>query len=325
VADTVAAAAATVKVATIPPDAQQAVETTSMQADGTLVAAFATATAADAKTTAKTHDNTWSGKTPAPAVTGLQAGPVASDVTVTASGGPVQPHDATPGDHKHNAVATDDAKTTASNTSVPPTQPGATAPQHPASAVDAAAAQPQIGQPDSGQQQGINSALAQPQMQSVSASTPAAPQLNVALAASAAVPLSGLAVQIAVTARSGSSRFEIRLDPADLGRIDVRLDVDRQGKVTSHLTVEKPETLAMLRQDAPQLQRALQDAGLKTGDGGLQFSLRDQSSQGQNPHDDSGRNAQRLIVTEDDIVPAVAAGRSYGRIFGSSGGLDIKV
>jgi flagellar hook-length control protein FliK len=162
-------------------------------------------------------------------------------------------------------------------------------------------------------------------MQSVSASTPAAPQLNVALAASAAVPLSGLAVQIAVTARSGSSRFEIRLDPADLGRIDVRLDVDRQGKVTSHLTVEKPETLAMLRQDAPQLQRALQDAGLKTGDGGLQFSLRDQSSQGQNPHDDSGRNAQRLIVTEDDIVPAVAAGRSYGRIFGSSGGLDIKV
>ena len=38
----------------------------------------------------------------------------------------------------------------------------------------------------------------------------------------------------------------------------------------------------MLRQDAPQLQRALDDAGLKTGNGGLQFSLRDQSSSGQN-------------------------------------------
>ena len=79
---------------------------------------------------------------------------------------------------------------------------------------------------------------------------------------------------------SGKSRFEIRLDPAELGRIDVRIDVDRNGQVTSHLTVEKPETLAMLRQDAPQLQRALNDAGLKTGDGGLQFSLRDQSSSG---------------------------------------------
>ena len=81
----------------------------------------------------------------------------------------------------------------------------------------------------------------------------------------------------------------------------------------------------MLRQDAPQLQRALQDAGLKTSDSGLQFSLRDQSSQGQTARDDTGRNAQRLIVTEDDIVPAAAAGRTYGRMLGSSGGLDIRV
>ena len=64
-------------------------------------------------------------------------------------------------------------------------------------------------------------------------------------------------MEIAASAKSGKSRFEIRLDPADLGRIDVRIDVDRNGQVTSHLTVEKPETLSMLRQDAPQLQRAL--------------------------------------------------------------------
>ena len=76
------------------------------------------------------------------------------------------------------------------------------------------------------------------------------------------MPLSGLALEIAASANSGKSRFEIRLDPADLGRIDVRIDVDRNGQVTSHLTVEKPETLSMLRQDAPQLQRALDDAGL---------------------------------------------------------------
>ena len=77
-----------------------------------------------------------------------------------------------------------------------------------------------------------------------------------------AVPLSGLALEIAASAQSGKSRFEIRLDPAELGRIDVRIDVDRNGQVTSHLTVERPETLSMLRQDAPQLQRALEDAGL---------------------------------------------------------------
>ena len=103
--------------------------------------------------------------------------------------------------------------------------------------------------------------------------------------------------------QSGKSRFDIRLDPADLGRIDVRIDVDRNGQVTSHLTVEKPETLSMLRQDAPQLQRALDDAGLKTGNGGLQFSLRDQSSSGQNNGNETGRNAQRLVISDEDTIP----------------------
>ena len=127
------------------------------------------------------------------------------------------------------------------------------------------------------------------------------------------------------SAKSGKSSFEIRLDPAELGRIDVRIDVDRNGQVTSHLTVEKPETLSMLRQDAPQLQRALDDAGFKTGDSGLQFSLRDQSSSGQNSGNESGRNAQRLVISEDDTMPAAAAGRSYGRMLGSSSGVDIRV
>jgi chemotaxis protein MotD len=163
------------------------------------------------------------------------------------------------------------------------------------------------------------------QTQQPAASATPAPQLNVAVATNAAVPLSGLAMEIAASARSGKSRFEIRLDPAELGRIDVRIDVDRHGQVTSHLTVERPETLSMLRQDANQLQRALDNAGLSTGNSGLQFSLRDQSSQGQNDGNQSNPNAHRLVVSEEDNVPATIAGRSYGRMLGSSGGVDIRV
>src|SRR5258706_15307879 len=147
--------------------------------------------------------------------------------------------------------------------------------------------------------------------------------LSVMPATNAAVPLSGLALGIAVSARSGKSRFEIRLDPADLGRIDVRADVDRNGQVTSHLPVAKPETLSMLRQDAPQLQRRLDDAGFKTGNGGLQFSLRDQSSSGQDGNE-TRRNAQRLVIYDDDTIPAAVAGRTYGRVPGSSSGVDIR-
>jgi chemotaxis protein MotD len=158
------------------------------------------------------------------------------------------------------------------------------------------------------------------------ATTPtAAAQLTATASASAPVPLSGLAMEIAASARSGKTSFEIRLDPAELGRIDVRIDVDRHGQVTSHLTVERPETLSMLRQDANQLQRALDNAGLSTGNAGLQFSLRDQSSQGQNDGNQSNPNAHRIVVSEEDSVPAVVAGRSYGRMLGASGGVDIRI
>jgi len=178
--------------------------------------------------------------------------------------------------------------------------------------------------PSDPSQQTVNTAQ-QPQLQPPATTAIPAAQLTATAATHAAVPLSGLAVEIAAIAQSGKSRFEIRLDPAELGRIDVRMDVDRHGQVTSHVTVERPETLAMLRQDAPQLQRALTDAGLKTGDGGLQFSLRDQSSSGQNNGNQSGRNAQRLVISEEDAVPAATAQRSYGRTLGSNSGVDIRI
>lgn len=85
------------------------------------------------------------------------------------------------------------------------------------------------------------------------------------------VPLSGVAIEIAGKAVAGKNRFEIRLDPPKLGRIEVRLDVDRDGNVTSRMTVDRPDTFNLLRRDAAGLERALQDAGLKTANNGPNF------------------------------------------------------
>ncbi|WP_439402319.1 flagellar hook-length control protein FliK [Bradyrhizobium sp. DASA03068] len=172
------------------------------------------------------------------------------------------------------------------------------------------------------------SAVQAPLTNTTSAATASTATLTATAAThNAAVPVSGIPIEIAAAIRAGKSRFDISLDPAELGRIDVRINVDRAGNVTSHLTVEKPETLQMLRQDAPQLQRALDDAGFKTGSNGLSFSLRDQNSSGQNSgqNNDNGGNARRLIVSEDDSVPAAPIGRGYGRMLGSSSGVDIRV
>src|SRR5262249_2195786 len=95
-----------------------------------------------------------------------------------------------------------------------------------------------------------------------------------------AVPLAGIPIAIPARVEAGEKRFEIRLDPPDLGRIEVTLNVDSSGRATSHLVVDRADTLDLLRRDAPALERALQSAGLTTGDGALQFSLRDQSFAG---------------------------------------------
>jgi flagellar hook-length control protein FliK len=138
----------------------------------------------------------------------------------------------------------------------------------------------------------------------------------------AAVPLSGVAIEIAGRAIAGKNRFEIRLDPPELGRIEVRLDVDRDGNVTSRLTVDRPETLDLLRRDAPGLERALQDAGLKTANNGLQFSLRDQSMNGQQ----TGTSPEAaVLVANDESLPSIGVIPQQYRLAGQGGGLDIRV
>jgi flagellar hook-length control protein FliK len=136
-----------------------------------------------------------------------------------------------------------------------------------------------------------------------------------------AIPLAGLAIEIAGKALAGKNRFEIRLDPPELGRIEVRLDVDHDGNVTSRLTVDRADTYDLLRRDAAGLERALQDAGLKTADNGLQFSLRDQSANQQQAN--SGDTAQ--LVVQDDTLPTEVTPQIYNRLAGQGGGLDIRV
>lgn len=138
-----------------------------------------------------------------------------------------------------------------------------------------------------------------------------------------AVPLNGVGIEIASKALSGKNQFDIRLDPPELGRIHVRLDVDHKGNVITHMVADRTDTLDMLRRDSASLERALQDAGLKTSDNGMQFSLRDQSANQQQSGGERAANAAHIVV-EDDQIPAAIA-RDYARMGTRAGGLDIKV
>ncbi|HEV2099057.1 MAG TPA: hypothetical protein VGR45_09045, partial [Stellaceae bacterium] len=82
-----------------------------------------------------------------------------------------------------------------------------------------------------------------------------------------------------------------------------------------------------LQSQQPQLERALEQAGLKTADNGLQFTLRDQSFSGQNGG--SGGQQQQAappmqpVIPDSDAAPINTA-QIYARLrFGN--GLDIRV
>ncbi|MCH7793817.1 MAG: flagellar hook-length control protein FliK [Proteobacteria bacterium] len=104
-------------------------------------------------------------------------------------------------------------------------------------------------------------------------------------AAASPVPLDQVAVHIQRAAAAGQDRIRIRLHPAELGQIDVKLKFAGNGVVKAVVTVDRPETFELLQRDARGLEKALQDAGLKTDSGSLSFNLRGQAQYGS----DAGR------------------------------------
>jgi flagellar hook-length control protein FliK len=236
--------------------------------------------------------------------------------TPTTAGGAAKPSIATA-----DATEPDTARTHAASSDSD--QPSGTAPNFDALTTDASAAKtsPDFTLPPA--------ALSSPAQTSPTAPMNAATAAAQQTAPAAAVPLSGVAVEIASRAASGNNQFDIRLDPPELGRIEVRLNVDHNGNVSARMIVDRADTLSLLQRDASGLQNALQDAGLKTSDNGLQFSLRDQSAYQQNQQQQqqtsNGGNTAQLVVTDETLPPIDVTQRSYGRLAGLGGGLDIQV
>ncbi len=235
----------------------------------------------------------------APAKDGIDKPAVAKDST--AKFAPAHPHD-------EDIAATPHAPAQTSPSIATDTQ--ATAPKPAADAAQQAALTPPT--PD------VLPGAANPAAPTAP-TTPVAPILQ-----AATVPVAGVAIEIASQVQSGKNHFEIRLDPPELGRIEVRLDVDRDGHTTTRLIADRSDTLDLMRRDASGLERALQDAGLKTSDNGLQFSLRDQTMGRQQDNTPAPATAQ--IVVQDNTLPGnEITQRNYSRLAGLRGGVDIRV
>ena len=102
-----------------------------------------------------------------------------------------------------------------------------------------------------------------------------------------------LAFELVHQANAGNSHFQIRLDPPELGRIEVKLEFDAAGQVNARLIVDKSETLDLMQRDQRGLERALQQAGLDTNKTNLEFSLRQNPSPGDGQRQGQGQDGER--------------------------------
>ncbi|AMJ60923.1 flagellar hook-length control protein FliK [Bosea sp. PAMC 26642] len=143
-----------------------------------------------------------------------------------------------------------------------------------------------------------------------------------------ATPLHVVPIEIGLRALAGSRSFDIRLDPAELGRIDVNLDISDKGEVNARLVVDRVETLHLLQRDSRTLERAFEQAGLKPSDAGVDIALRDPSDQSgfrQSRQDQEASRQARAGSDAGEADPVILAQPATVRRLVRLGGVDLSI
>jgi flagellar hook-length control protein FliK len=124
----------------------------------------------------------------------------------------------------------------------------------------------------------------------------------------------------------------IQLDPLELGRVEISMQTNRDGQTSISFLVDKASTFDSLSRDARMLERSLQEAGIKSDTGSMQFNLRqppqtplhsDLGGQGQRSQekadsaDDTGASSKNIAT----ITPMDGLTRNY--LFNVRDGVDI--
>lgn len=134
-------------------------------------------------------------------------------------------------------------------------------------------------------------------------------------------------VQIAKQGANGDT-IKVQLKPVELGSIEVKLDVAKDGSVSGVVTADNKETLAMLKNDSRSLEKALSDAGFKTDAGSLSFNLRGEGQQQAAQDQNSSRRSRRAALAAAGGLDATQSGiaaQAQARFTGGRSGVDIQV
>ena len=156
--------------------------------------------------------------------------------------------------------------------------PAAPVSSAPAPAADAAAA-PVLPAETAALDAPVDPAPAQHAPEAQSAAPTASRDLGLSQLSRATVETTAqLAAQIIKKLEGRSTRFDMALTPEGLGRVDVSLEIDSDGRLAARLAFDNPAAATDMRARADELRRQLQDAGFQLTQDSLEFSDRNPSS-----------------------------------------------
>jgi hypothetical protein len=134
-----------------------------------------------------------------------------------------------------------------------------------------------------------------------------------------------VAVHVRKAVAEGLDQITIRLNPAELGRIEVKIEIGSDGSLRAAFAADKQMTLDLLKGDSRQLEQALSEAGLKTDAGGLNFSLRGDNRENAQAFRQLGEEFARNRAEDPaaNEAPAPLAAGSYARRNAGPGRIDL--
>ncbi len=132
-------------------------------------------------------------------------------------------------------------------------------------------------------------------------------------------------VNITKSAVKGVDKVEIQLKPEDLGHIEVKMQIGKDGKLQAHIIASRPETAEMLQKDISGLQKAFNDAGFQTDEGSLSFSFRNEGQSNGEQERNNLRNFIGQALEQETAMDTAVNDMLYSGNLNGTNGLNIRV
>ena len=134
--------------------------------------------------------------------------------------------------------------------------------------------------------------------------------------------LAQVSAQIIRRLETRVTRFDMELNPVELGRVDVRLDIDAEGRLAARLAFDNPLAATELRGRVEELRRDLQQAGFQLAEDAFSFTDRGGSDdrRGFDADDRRRAHARSIEAADQTDVAAQPPLRTLMRL-----GLDVRV